>query len=224
MHAVWMALLLAAGLQAAQPAQPTPASGKPALDIALEQEIDGKDVPVSPTHVFHSGDKIRVRVTSEFDGYLYIMDQGTSGSFATLFPTLAAGSDNRVQRGQSYAIPSTSATFQISGPAGFDVLYILLSPEPIATPTASSFVAPGPVSSLKPRCNDSVFRARGECTDVTAGPAPVPRDAALPAPIAPLAGAASRDIIVTKKKDAVTVSSEGSKTAPVIYTFRLAHN
>jgi hypothetical protein len=51
----------------------------------------------------------------------------------------------------------------------------------------------------------------------------MPRDAPLPAPLAPLAGAASRDITVTKKKDSVTITS-GSNSAPVIYTFRLAHN
>jgi hypothetical protein len=197
----------------------------PALDIALEQQIGGKAVSLPPTHVFESGDTIRFRVTSRFDGYIYVMDQGTSGKFATAFPSATAGSDNRIHLGQIYLIPSTvDGWFQVSGPAGFDVIYFLLSPEPIVTPAAASLAAPGTISSLKPRCNDAAFRARGECLDVTAGPAPLPRDAPLPAPLAPLAGAASRDITVTKKKDSVTITSEGSKSAPVIYTFRLAHN
>jgi hypothetical protein len=206
------------GAQAASP-------NVPALEIALEQQVGGKPVPMPPTHVFDTGDIIRFRVTSRFDGYIYVMDQGTSGKFATAFPSQTAGSDNRIHLGQSYLIPSTvDGWFQVSGPAGFDVLYFLLSPEPILTPAAASLAAPGAISSLKPRCNDAAFRARGECLDVTAGPAPLPRDAPLPAPLAPLAGAASRDITVTRKKDGVTITSEGSKTAPVIYTFRLAHN
>jgi hypothetical protein len=199
------------------------------LEIAIEQQIGGQSVPMAPKHVFDSGDTIRVRVTSHFDGYLYVMDQGTSGRFSTVFPSAAAGNDNQVHQGQSYLIPSTTdGWFQISGPAGFDVLYILLSPEPIAPPSAASFAAPGPVSSLKPRCNDAVFRARGDCIDPLAGAAPVPAGEPLPAPIAPLAGSASRDITITRQKDAVTVTGPASKTAPqtgpLIYTFRLAHH
>jgi hypothetical protein len=199
------------------------------LEIAIEQQIGGQSVPMAPKHVFDSGDTIRVRVTSHFDGYLYVMDQGTSGRFSTVFPSAAAGNDNQVHQGQSYLIPSTTdGWFQISGPAGFDVLYILLSPEPIAPPSAASFAAPGPVSSLKPRCNDAVFRARGDCIDPLAGAAPVPAGEPLPAPIAPLAGSASRDITITRQKDAVTVTGPASKaapqTGPLIYTFRLAHH
>lgn len=228
MQAVWMAVLAAGGLQAtpAPKVSPPKIERRPALEIQLERKLpDGNAEPMPPTHVFSSGDTIRVRVTSDFDGYLYVMDQGTSGHFSTVFPSLAAGSDNQVHRGQSYLIPSTEdGWFEVAGPAGFDVLYFLLSPETIVSPTASSFVAPGPISSLKPRCNDAAFRARGECMDISAGPAPLPKGASLPAPIAPIAQAASRDIIVTRKKDGVTVTSEGSKAAPVIYVFRLAHN
>jgi hypothetical protein len=233
LQAIWVTVLVAGGLQAAPTGQAAavqaPASkavDRPALEITLERKLpDGSVEPVPPTHVFSSGDTIRVHVTSDFDGYLYVMDQGTSGQFTTVFPSLAAGSDNQVHRGQSYLIPSTQdGWFEVSGPAGFDLLYFLLSPETIVSPTASSFVAPGPASSLKPRCNDAIFRARGECMDASAGPAPVPKNATLPAPITPIAAAASRDITVTKKKDGVTVTSAGSKTAPVIYVFRLAHN
>jgi len=224
MRVLWIAVLGAAGMQAGPPPQAPPAA-PPALEISLEQQIGGQSVPMAPKHVFDSGDTLRIRVTSHFDGYLYIMDQGTSGRYATVFPSAAAGSDNQIHAGQSYLIPSTKdGWFQISGPAGFDVLYILLSPEPIAPPSAASFVAPGPVSSLKPRCNDAIFRARGDCIDPLAGAAPLPQGEPLPAPIAPLAGSASRDITVTRQKDGVTVSGEGNKTAPLIYTFRLAHH
>jgi hypothetical protein len=232
MRVLWIAVLAAVGAQAGPPAQAppvAPAAAPPALEIAIEQQIGGQSVPMAPKHVFDSGDTIRVRVTSHFDGYLYVMDQGTSGRFSTVFPSAAAGNDNQVHQGQSYLIPSTTdGWFQISGPAGFDVLYILLSPEPIAPPSAASFAAPGPVSSLKPRCNDAVFRARGDCIDPLAGAAPVPAGEPLPAPIAPLAGSASRDITITRQKDAVTVTGPASKaapqTGPLIYTFRLAHH
>ena len=237
-HALLLAALFAGTLQTAPPPSAKPPAAKPlatplatrpaaeAIEIVVERKLpDGHAEPMLPTHVFAAGDTIRLRVVSQFDGYLYVMDQGTTGQFSTVFPSLAAGSDNHVRRGNSYLIPSTDdGWFQITGPAGFDVLYFLLSPETIVSPTAASFVAPGPISSLKPRCNDAAFRARGECTDVSAGPVALPKDAPLPAPLAPIAGAASRDITVVKKKDGVTVTSDGPKTAPVLYTFRLAHN
>jgi hypothetical protein len=56
-----------------------PAAAPPALEITLEQQIGGQAQPVAPKHVFDSGDIIRIRVTSDYDGYLYVMDQGTSG-------------------------------------------------------------------------------------------------------------------------------------------------
>jgi len=221
-----MTCMAVAALVAMQAPAPKAPVVKPALDISLEKKgADGKVELMAADHVFEPGDTIRFRVKSDYDGYLYVMDQGSSGRFATVFPSSDAGADNVVKRGQSYLIPATDdGWFEVSGPAGFDVLYFLLSPTTIAPPAAASFVAPGPVSSLKPRCNDAIFRARGECTDVTAGPAALPRSAPLPEPLVPLAGSASRDITVVKKKDGVTVGAGADRTAPVIYTFRLAHH
>jgi hypothetical protein len=227
MNLALLPLLLAASLVAPSPAwvDKKPPPQKPALDIQLEQQgPGGGSEPVAVDHVFAVGDVVRFRLTSEFDGFLYVMDQGTSGHFASVFPSAEAGADNRVHRGESFLVPATNdGWFQITGPAGFDVLYFLLSPAPIAAPSAASFVAPGPVSSLKPRCNDAIFKARGDCTDLSAGPAPLPAAAPLPAPLQGIAGAASRDIVVTRKSDGVVVTSHEAKSAPVIYTFRLAH-
>ena len=223
-----MAFLLGAaaplGPQTGPPAK-APAPVQPALRISLERKLpDGKVETMASDHVFDSGDVVHFRLESEFDGYLYVMDAGSSGRFTTVFPTSEAGADNRVHKGQAISIPAEDGSwYQISGPAGFDVLYFLLSPDALSAPVASSFAAPGPVSSLKPRCNDAVFRARGECTDITAGPASIPRGAALPEALAPIAGMASRDITIVQKKDGVTVGSKGNTRGPVIYTFRMAH-
>jgi hypothetical protein len=194
------------------------------LEITLERKRDGKVEPMAAAHVFQHGDTIRFRLKSHYDGFLYVMDQGTSGHFSTLFPSADAGSDNRVQADHEYMVPAAAddGWFEVQAPSGFDVLYFLLSPTELAKPTAASFVAPGPVSSLRPRCNDKVFRARGECTDDSAGPQAVPRGQALPAPLAPMAGSASRDIVFSKK-DGGAVGVSGAASAPLLYTFRLAH-
>ena len=193
------------------------------VDITLERKRNGKVEAMAAGHVFAPGDIIRLKLTSHYDGYLYVMDQGTSGKFSTVFPAVQTGSDNRVQMLKQYMVPAVEdGWFEVNGPAGFDVLYFLLSPATLASPVISSFTAPGPVSSLKPRCNDEIFRARGDCTDDSAGPAAVPRGQDLPAPLAPIAGSASRDITFTNKANG-TVGVQGESTAPMLYTFRLAH-
>ena len=191
------------------------------VEITLERQRGEKVEAMAPGHVFDKGDVIRLKVTSHYDGYLYVMDQGTSGKFATVFPGMQTGNDNRVRMGGQYLVPA-DGWFEVDGPAGFDVLYFLLSPTPLSTPSISSFAAPGPVSSLKPRCNDEIFRARGDCTDDSAGPAAVPRGQDLPAPLAPIAGSASRDITFINKANG-TVGVQGQSSAPMLYTFRLAH-
>ncbi len=191
------------------------------VEITLERQRGEKVEPMAAGHVFAKGDVIRLRVTSHYDGFLYVMDQGTSGKFATVFPGTQTGSDNRVRMAQQYLVPA-DGWFEVDGPAGFDVLYFLLSPAALSTPAISAFAAPGPVSSLKPRCNDEIFRARGDCTDDSAGPTAVPQGQDLPAPLAPIAGSASRDITFINKGNG-TVGVQGEGREPMLYTFRLAH-
>ncbi len=193
------------------------------VDITLERRHDGKIEAMAAGHVFATGDIIRLRLTSHYEGFLYVMNQGTSGRFATVFPAAQSGSDNRIQVSKQYLVPAVEeGWFEVNGPAGFDVLYFLLSPAALAAPIVSSFAAPGPISSLKPRCNDEIFRARGECMDDSAGPAALPAGQPLPAPLAPVAGSASRDITFTSKPNG-TVGVAGATVAPMLYTFRLAH-
>jgi Domain of unknown function (DUF4384) len=194
------------------------------LEITLESKRNGKIETMAAGHVFEPGDIVRLRLQSHYAGFLYVLDHGTSGRLSTVFPSTDTGSDNRLKPDQSYLVPAVEeGWFEVQGPAGFDVLYFLLSPTELAKPAGGSFLMPGPVSSLRPRCNDKVFRARGECTDDSAGLSAVPANQPLPAQIAPLAGSASRDIIFTKQSGA-TVGVEGGTTAPIIYTFRLAHH
>ncbi|MBB5057720.1 hypothetical protein HDF16_002426 [Granulicella aggregans] len=204
-------------------ATPAPTNSAMVVDITLERKKDGKVEAMAAGHVFATGDIIRLKLVSNYDGFLYVMDQGSSGKFTTVFPAMQTGSDNRVQRSKQYLVPAVEdGWFEVSGPAGFDVLYFLLSPTALTPPVLSSFAAPGPVSSLRPRCNDAIFRARGDCTDDSAGPAAVAPGQALPAPLAPLAGSASRDITFTSKSNG-TVGVTGESAAPMLYTFRLAH-
>jgi len=118
--------------------------------------------------------------------------------------------------------------FEVSGPSGFDTIYLLVSSTPISIPPAALPEAQEPSdkalpSNLLPRCNDEIFKARGECLDSSAGASALPPDAPVPRELIPFAKSASRDIILTDEGNEVTVKAAPSAKLPLIYTFRLAH-
>jgi hypothetical protein len=204
------------------------------ISIRLEKK-DGKITKtVAQNTVFRNGDILRFRLTSRIAGYLYVLDKGTTGITATLFPIFGgAAASNSIAANESMVVPATGdGWFEVSGPAGFDIVYILVSATPIELPPAQA--EPGtknaqpPASAplppnLEPRCDDEVFKARGDCIDPTAGVAPLPPNAPVPRELEPLARNAARDIILTDDGDGTAVKPAPSAKLPLIYTFRLAH-
>ena len=100
----------------------------------LQRQSGGDYAEVFPETVFHSGDKVKLSVMANQPGYLYIIEQGSSGSWLPLFPAQNAAPDsNRVAAGRVYLVPSASdESFQFNQQAGKEKLFILLSREPIA--------------------------------------------------------------------------------------------
>ena len=92
---------------------------------------EGADsLEVSPDAAFRSGDRIRLRVEANSDGFLYIIHRGSSGVWKPLFPSseVAEGS-NRVEKGKSYDIPS-GYVFTFDEQPGQEKLFIVLSRQP----------------------------------------------------------------------------------------------
>ena len=117
----------------------------------------------------------------------------------------------------------TPSTVAIVGPPGHDIVYFVVSTKPQSVPHTPSALPP-PVSekhdpsTLLPRCNDALFRARGECIDTSAGPK-APGDQ-LPEN---LTGLKARDLFFIRKDKASVVSSQESLDTPVVYEFHIAH-
>ena len=144
------------------------------LEITIEKREAGAWKVMDPGHVFSDGDQLRFRFKSNQSGFLYVVNEGTSGEQSTLFPSEQAGSNNRIEAGQEYIIPSTSGAFRVTGPKGYDTVYWVLSPVRIGEPAKYRPVpappAPGKApGNLTPRCDDTIFKARGECVDAGAG-------------------------------------------------------
>jgi hypothetical protein len=196
------------------------------MEILLEKEDHGKAVVMEPGHVFESGDRLRFRFTPNFSGTLFVMDRGTTGSYTMLFPKDDTGTDDRMEAGKAYVLPATDkGWFRITGPPGHDVVYFVVTsakggakatamPVPHVPPPAEKHDA----SSLTPRCNDELFRARGDCIDLSAGP-----KAAGDSLPENLSGMKARDLFFIRKDKTSVVSSPEALDSPVVYEFHVAH-
>jgi len=201
------------------------------MEITLEQERDGGWEVVDPGLVLENGDLLRFRFRANFEGYLYVMNQGSSGKSELLYPREETGEDNRILAGQEYRIPATQAWFRVAGPPGYDTVYWLVTPlrlgsdaaPPEYVPLPPPPPKPVPPENLLPRCDDSIFRARGVCVDSKAGPRNVDRDSELPSNLAGVARLRSRELIIMHKGQDSTISTPASESGPVLYEFRLAH-
>ena len=142
------------------------------ISVTVERQKGDRAERMDPAHVFESGELVRFRFQSNFPGYLYVLNHSTSGKDVLLFPKEETGTDNRVDKDREYVMPMTeSGWFRMEGPAGHEVTYWVMSPMKLSGrlgPVANES-APPPATSMTPRCDDSIFQARGDCIDVTAG-------------------------------------------------------
>jgi hypothetical protein len=192
------------------------------MEITVER-LDGQSWKAAdPALVFNSGDAIRFRFKSSFNGYLYVTDYGTSGKYMLLFPRQETGKDNRVEAGKEYTIPATDTLFRVDGPAGYESVYWLISPVPLGsdlTPPA----APHRPTRMTPRCDYQALQARGLCLDDQAGPRPVADSDKLPQNLEKMRPSTARELTIVRKDNQSVVSAPGNQASPLLYEFRLAH-
>jgi hypothetical protein len=197
------------------------------IRLTVEREEASGWRAMNPATVFAPNERLRFRLTTNFSGFLYVMNHGTASTYELLFPRTDTGADNRVEAGKEYLVPATEGWFRIGGPAGQDVMYWLVSPvelpqgyQRLPPPPSRD---PNPPSSLRPRCDDQVFKARGECIDNSAGVRPVEPGEKLPSNLSGVAGATPRELLFLEEKGGTVLSSKLPLTGPVIYELRLAH-
>ena len=207
------------------------------MEIVLEKREGASWRAVDPRLVLEQGDHVRFRIRTNFDGYLYVMNQSTSGRYTLLFPTEDSGQKNQIQSGRDYLIPATQGSFRIAGPPGQEIVYWLVTPVELQSdrgPAPQDYVPlppppkPGKIPpTLTPRCDDTIMRARGDCVDTSAGPKPVAEGEVLPENLAGRvragSGAAPRELLFMRQQNSSVVASPATATGPAIFEFRLAH-
>jgi hypothetical protein len=98
----------------------------------LKREGPSDVIEVDPDRVFHSGDRIRLRVEANDDGYLYVVHQGSSGVWKPLFPSSEIKSGNNwIAAGMPHDIPQ-SYVFTFDDQPGEEKLFVVFSRQPVA--------------------------------------------------------------------------------------------
>jgi hypothetical protein len=96
----------------------------------LLRQADGQYAEVAPGTVFHSGDHIRLSLLANESGYLYVIEQGSSGAWSPIFP-LPGTVANKITAGQLQTVPSGERAFAFDQHPGDEKLYVILSRTPI---------------------------------------------------------------------------------------------
>jgi len=113
-----------------------PASLKEAAPIGIRcsvlRRIGPSDlIEVDPDQVFRAGDRIKLRVEANEDGYLYVIARGSSGVWKPLFPSpQVAGGNNFIEAGRTYDIPP-GHVFTFDEQPGEEKLFVVFSRTPV---------------------------------------------------------------------------------------------
>ena len=102
------------------------------LRYTVLKRVEGEMVAVAPDATFRAGDRIQISVEANDNGYLYIVHQGSSGTWKPLFPSAEIeDGNNRVEKGRTYIMPPGSR-FYFDEQAGEEKLFLILSRQPEA--------------------------------------------------------------------------------------------
>ena len=101
--------------------------------VMLHQETGLTNV--DPAQEFKTGDRLKVALETNFTGYVYVVNYGSSGAKRLLFPGL--NESNRLQPGRQYYLP-TSYDLRLDGPSGIEALKVFFSLNRVAFLDAAS--------------------------------------------------------------------------------------
>ncbi len=106
-----------------------PAGGAAPLGLrytVLKVGSDNIGAEVAPDTVFHSGDKIRFSIDANAPGYLYIINQGSSGTWKPMFPSSEIDDgNNRIEGWRRYLMPPGQLRFSFDATPGTENLFIV---------------------------------------------------------------------------------------------------
>lgn len=112
------------------------------------RDSNGRSVRAEPTREFHNGDRVRISLEPNVDGYLYVFHTEGDGAPEMIYPDarLDAG-ENWLEAHVPMEVPSSEETderlrwFTFYGDAGTERLYVIVTRQPLASvPTGNELV------------------------------------------------------------------------------------
>jgi len=113
------------------------------------RDENGRAVRIEPGREFHNGDRIRISLEPNVDGYLYVFHTEGEGQPEMIFPdSRLEGGENWIDAHVPIEVPSTIETderlrwFQFYGNPATERLYIVVTREPLpGVPTGDALVS-----------------------------------------------------------------------------------
>jgi hypothetical protein len=125
------------------------ASGPIGLGYTLfMRDPNGRSVRVEPGHEFHNGDRVRISLEPNVDGYLYVFHTEGDGAPEMIYPDPRLdGGENWIEAHVPIEVPSSEETderlrwFTFFGAASTEHLYVVVTREPLPfVPTGNDLV------------------------------------------------------------------------------------
>jgi hypothetical protein len=161
-------------------------------------------VAVSPEKSFRSGDRFKLNLQSNFDGFVYVVNTTPGGENWLLFPRKQSRGNN-VRAGNSFSLPAASE-FRFNDEAGIEVLQIVMSRSPI--PFLETALDRAPASASQVLLNKAAAVAleqlAGKSTRLKSGGISVKAAAA-----APKSGWKTRKLTLDRKEQKTIVVVSG---------------
>jgi hypothetical protein len=135
------------------------------VTIFLKQ-ADGTLVPVDPRREFKKGEMVRISLESNFAGYVYVINLGSSGKETIIFPD--PKESNRIEPRRRYLLPATY-DLEFDGQAGLETLRVFLAPRPIAFFTTAIRARQGQLNAKDALAAADLWKANQQPTGIVVG-------------------------------------------------------
>lgn len=99
-------------------------------NVMLVNSQTGAAEPADPDRTFRRGECVALEFEANRSGYLYVLSQGSSGRWQSLFPSDEMPDESNIVRSRSRVRVPVNHCFQIEDPPGTERLFVVLSRNP----------------------------------------------------------------------------------------------
>ena len=129
--------------------------------IAVKLVDDERERDVRLDRIFHSGDKVRFKISSNRDGWLYLLNRTLNGEHRVLWPPETNGqtAENAVKAHEDYVVPPKPGVFVFDEETGTEQLYVIIRSErkpPKLAAIGARFEQPDPEHKARPSAGQGV--------------------------------------------------------------------